>query len=139
MKSLIPSVILLSLTLSFCAKYKVYKNLEEAISEADKVEVLDLSGQKINSFPKELLKLPRLRRLSLSFNQIKEIPESIVQMKSLKVLGLVDNQITVLPDNISQLKGLRVLYLMKNPLSGGEKRRIKKALPDCRVYFKASE
>jgi Leucine-rich repeat (LRR) protein len=50
-------------------------------------------------------------------------------------LGLSFNRLTSLPDSIGNLTNLKRLALNFNPISDEEKVRIKKLLPNTKIYF----
>jgi hypothetical protein len=91
-------------------------SLEQALQKPDSTFRLDLRGQKLTSFPKEILQLKNLNELWLSKNQIKEIPEEIGQLTQLQNLDLSNNQIHSLPESLKKLTYLKKLNLTKNPL-----------------------
>jgi Leucine-rich repeat (LRR) protein len=96
---------------------KTYKSLEEALKVPEKVQSLDLGGQKLGVFPVDILKLPNLQKLVLYDNQIKEIPAEIRRLKHLKVIDLYNNQIESLPVEIAELDSLVRLDLGWNRFS----------------------
>ncbi|WP_161938834.1 leucine-rich repeat domain-containing protein, partial [Leptospira interrogans] len=57
------------------------------------------------------------------------------QLKNLQELNLDANQLTTIPKEIGQLQNLQTLYLRNNQFSIEEKKRIRKLLPKCQIYF----
>ena len=56
---------------------KTYTDLSQALKEQDKVQVLDLSNQRLTEIPDELYQLTNLTRLYLAGNQVETIPPEI--------------------------------------------------------------
>ena len=79
--------------------------------------------------------MKNLKALMLSDNQLTGIPDELVKLKNLEVLLLSENQLTELPLDIHKMKNLKTLVAIKNKFSPEEKERIKKALPNCKVYL----
>lgn len=70
---------------------------------------LDLSDNRLQSLPSEVLQLPSLRTLNLDRNKLEELPvptgtsRSIEGCPFLETLSAERNQLTVLPDSVSLL------------------------------------
>ena len=118
---------------------KCYTSIEDALAEKDKVECLDLTRQKLKSFPTEILEFKNLKVLILSKNKIEELPAEIGQLDSLHTLvayrngitdirflagapqlkhvDLSDNFIEEIPDEIEQCSSLEYLNLNMNVLA----------------------
>ena len=93
-------------------------------------------------FAKDLLELRKFGEgvfgvnvLDLSYNDLTAIPESIGQLQKLEVLYLFLNQLTTLPESIGQLHKLEWLWLRENPIPNAEQSRIRKLLPNCKIFF----
>lgn len=71
-------------------------------------------GGNYNSIPKEILKLPKLKRLSFTKNQLSKIPEELVYAENLEYLDLSSNHINVIPSFLNMLKKLKELNLSAN-------------------------
>jgi Leucine-rich repeat (LRR) protein len=99
------------------------------------LQLLNLNNQNIGRFDKKILLLAQLKELDLLGNQIKEVPKGIDKLRNLEQLDLQNNQLTKLPRQIKRCKSLRELYLQGNPIQAKEQEKIKKWLPDCKVYF----
>lgn len=112
----------------------------------------------MDSFPKQLFKIPTLKYLYLSktntytlsghferlanlevlileSNPISSIPANIYLAKKLRVVSLRNNQITKLPDTISQMENLALLDLRGNPMSKEYIEELRAMLPGCEVKF----
>ncbi len=112
----------------------------------------------LDSFPKEVFKIPSLTYLYLSGtntwritshferlsnlevlvlenNHLTELPFTIYKAYKLRILSLRGNNIMRLPDSISQLENLTILDLRGNPIDAEELEKIKLLLPGCQVRF----
>jgi Leucine-rich repeat (LRR) protein len=122
-------------------KEKVYRELDEAINNKEKVknlelydyegsfEKLALIGQMKNlqflsidesyldSLPDGIFQLPNLRTLSLINNKFRELPAGIGNLKTLEYLVMYDNEIESIPDWIGELRNLETLILPRNNIS----------------------
>jgi|GEM_PF-4477279 hypothetical protein len=99
------------------------------------LKILRLSHNRIAHLPPEIGELEDLEELDLSDNQLTHLPPEIGKLKNLEELDLSDNQLTHLPPEIGKLKKLKYLHLGGNPLPRSEKDKIKKLLPECRIYW----
>ncbi|MFW6046655.1 MAG: leucine-rich repeat domain-containing protein [Candidatus Woesearchaeota archaeon] len=81
------------------------------------ISKLDLSGQKLQKFPVEILNLNNLRKLNLSNNQISEIPKEISKLKMLENLDISNNNLNSLKANFFGLTRLKVLNLNNNQIT----------------------
>ncbi|MEX5537456.1 leucine-rich repeat-containing protein kinase family protein [Pseudomonas syringae] len=110
----------------------------EIFDLADTLEVLNLSGNRLNSLPDDLCRLTRLRVLFASDNAFTHLPESIGQCQQLQIVGLkanrieqvsaaalpprlrwlilTDNRIESLPDELGRRPDLQKLMLAGNRL-----------------------
>ena len=115
----------------------------EIFTLADSLEILDLSGNALQSLPDDLHRLTRLRVLFCSNNAFTELPSSIGRCAALEMVGfkanriahvpaaslppllrwliLTDNDIAELPDELGRRPHLQKLMLAGNRL---------RALPD---------
>lgn len=112
--------------------------LPPEIGKLKNLRLLDLGGNKLDSLPNEIINLINLRKLHLGGSPLKNLPEEIRKLIKLEKLNLLDIQgcqITELPLEISKLKNLKELRIMCNILSNDEKQKIKKLLPNCKIYF----
>jgi len=110
----------------------------------------------INSIPKEILKLKKLKSLKLVMNDIKEIPSYINLMKlvqldlsdnrdinidklkseTIEILNLNNCNLSYIPENIYKMKKLRVIGIEENPnISQKDIKMLKKQFPNCEIYW----
>jgi Leucine-rich repeat (LRR) protein len=112
----------------------------------------------MDSFPKELFKIPQLNYLNLyktntyflskhferlpnleiliiENNPISKIPFEIYKAQKLRFISLRNNKIEKLPDSISQLPELAFLDLRGNPMSTEEIEKLRALLPGCEIKF----
>ena len=92
---------------SLAKEPKTYYSLKDALDTPNKVEILNLNGRNLNTFPKKIFQLTHLKKLYLKDNQLGLLPKEIVSLNSLKELDLEDNNISLLPKEISKLKSLK--------------------------------
>jgi hypothetical protein len=77
---------------------------------------LDLHTNKIQSVPREIAHLKRLRRLNIAINEIDHIPPSLGGLTSLEWLNMNDNKLVHLPESIGDLKYLIKFGIVQNQL-----------------------
>lgn len=82
-----------------------------------RLEVLNLSGNKLTSIAATLGAITTLKELYLNGNQIKVLPPEIGDLSNLEKLNLSNNQLKRLVEDIGCLSKLEELNLMGNPLS----------------------
>ncbi|XP_065361108.1 leucine-rich repeat-containing protein 59 [Calliphora vicina] len=87
------------------------------IASFKRVNVLDLSSNRLMSLGKNIGTLTRLVKLDLSKNQIKFLPEDFGLLRNLRHLDLYNNQLEHLPLSFGDLTNLRYLDLKGNPLT----------------------
>ena len=100
--------------------YLVSRKLEDKPSPD--IQALDLSGQKLDTFPMEVLKYPNLRVLHIrgygtALNKFVSLPNELTQLKALRYLFLSYGRLSALPNNIGQLQSLKYLDLRGNQLT----------------------
>ena len=92
-------------------------DISVSTSKVPNLTVLDLSGNCLTEFPKELLKLGSLQSLDLSGNQLHEVLCEFQKMKSLKKLLLSDNNITNVTRNMFSIPKIEFLDLSNNEIN----------------------
>ncbi|OUM60697.1 hypothetical protein PIROE2DRAFT_62984 [Piromyces sp. E2] len=100
---------------------KTYSNREEriclnilptSIGNLNKLKILDLSYNKLESLPDSIGNLKNLNELNLSFNYLKTLPDSIGNLKNLEELDISHNySFSRLPYSIGNLENLKILRL----------------------------
>jgi Leucine-rich repeat (LRR) protein len=107
------------------------------IAELKNLEELNFTKAfKLKQLPPEICDLPKLKKLTVAWGGVlTAVPDSIGKLQELEVLDLGHNQLTTLPASIKELKKLKTLVLWANPISKTELARIKKMLPNTKIYF----
>jgi hypothetical protein len=77
---------------------------------------LDLRGNQLDEFPKEIGQLQKLEVLDLSYNNLVELPKEIGQLQNLVILRLGNNNLVELPKEIGKLQNLIELHIDHNQL-----------------------
>ncbi len=116
-----------------------FDNMEEAKQNPEKVYYLDLSLQKLKTFPVEIFTFTNLKELHLPYNYWASIPaEGWGKLTKLELLDLSGNYyLNKLPtDGLAQLKTLKSLLIKDNKLNAGEADKLTKALPHAKVESK---
>ena len=111
------------------------KLYDDYVNYLSNLKELDLEDNQLTSLPDWIGNLTNLEELNLNYNNLTSLPYSIGNLKNLERLYLHDNKLTSLPESIANLKNLRYLDLEYNPISDEEKERIKKLLPNTKIYF----
>ena len=99
---------------------------------ADHLEILDLSHNRLQSLPEDILKLTKLKVIFLSDNLFTEYPAVLGRMPNLEMVGLKANQIQKVAESALS-KNLRWLILTDNriealPESIGKLQRLQKLM-----------
>lgn len=89
---------------------------EEIYDLADTLEVLNLSGNRLESLPHDLPRLRKLRVIFCSDNRFTHVPEVLGECTALEMLGFKSNRVETLPA-ASLPQRLRWLILTDNRLS----------------------
>jgi leucine-rich repeat protein SHOC2 len=93
------------------------ETIPKEISELKNLESLDISGNQIKTIPKEFTELKNLKSLYLSRNKIDTISKEFKELKNLKSLYLSGNLIETIPNEISELKNLESLDISGNQIN----------------------
>ncbi len=95
---------------------KVNKNLEEALKTPEEVYQLDLSGQQLNSLPKNFKKLKNLKKLDLSDNKFTTLL-NFGKFDNLEYLDLSNNNLSSIPAFIDIIGDNRNVMADNNPVT----------------------
>lgn len=95
---------------------RVYKNLQVALQDPDKVFRLDLSNQELTRIPLEVFTLTYLEVLVLDGNNMQEVTFQIDKLPNLKLLSLKRNKLREFHIPKKCLDNLSELYLDQNQL-----------------------
>lgn len=126
-------------TFNDCASSGVtYYKLSEALKEADKVNKLDISMQKLTAISSDISKLKNLQCLDLSFNKFSTLPSEMKDLKRLKYLNLAGTRhLATVPEVVYQLDSLQVLDIQDHPEWSQEVfDLIVKKIPNVKVIVK---
>ncbi|EMO39105.1 LIC_11051 family fibronectin-binding protein [Leptospira noguchii] len=94
------------------------ETISPEISSLKNLTRIDVTKNKISSFPNIGATLESVTDLSLSKNQLTQIPEALTQFPNLKSLGLSDNQLEEIPaDLFENFQKLETLSLSNNRIS----------------------
>lgn len=111
-----------------------FNDLEEAKANPDKVYYLDLSLQKLRTFPKEILEFKNVKKLFLPYNYWSSIPDEIGTLSKVETLDLSGNYyMNHLPAGLGKLKNLKEFTIKDHKLVAGEIEKFRKMLPSCKV------
>lgn len=94
----------------------IYRSIEEIKAHPERVFRLNLSKQKLDTFPPEIFECTNLIELDLSKNKIEEIPPQIGRLINLEKLSMANNGLVHLPKEIGKLTQLKYLGLNRNIL-----------------------
>jgi hypothetical protein len=111
------------------------KEIPSAIGNLSNLDTLRLTLGVFRKFPTEVAKLQKLRYLDLTDSYMSDI-DNLTSLKSLNHLLLYGCGLSKLPNDIGALSNLQFIGLVGNNLDSLEINRIKKALPNCEVYFR---
>jgi Leucine-rich repeat (LRR) protein len=98
------------------------------------LDTLRLTLGAFGKFPYEVANLKNLRFLDLTDTFMSDI-NNLMTLKNLNQLWLYGCGLSKLPDNIGNLSNLKFIGLVGNNLDISEVNRIRKALPNCKVYY----
>lgn len=80
------------------------------------LELLGLSGNRLQSLPTEIVNQTKLRELYLKQNQFEVFPPEICVLRNLVIIDLDENRLTALPEEIGSLIQLQRFYVAHNSL-----------------------
>ena len=98
------------------------------------LDTLRLTLGTFTKFPDEIANLKSLRFIDLTDSYMSDI-DNLMTLKNLNQLWLYGCGLSRLPDNIGNLSNLKFIGLVGNNLDSSEVNRIRKALPNCEVYY----
>ena len=90
--------------------------LPSTIGELEKLQILDLSGNRFQALPEFICDLPHLSHLVISDNDLNHLPDRIGELENLQYLDAGTNKLHLLPETIGDLTRLSVLVLEDNEL-----------------------
>ncbi len=96
------------------SNYIVYVSIKEANAEPENVEILDLTGQELSDFPKDILKYTNLKELTLTNLGLTDLPEALGNLQYLQRINLDGNDLTRLPTSLKNLKCLKTIFVRGN-------------------------
>jgi Leucine-rich repeat (LRR) protein len=105
-----------------------------AIGNLVNLDTLRLTLGLFGRLPKEVSNLKNLRFLDLTDSYMTDI-DNLMALKNLNQLLLYGCGLSKLPANIGNLNKLKFIGLVGNNLDSSEVRRIRRALPNCKVYY----
>lgn len=88
-------------------------DFERSLRKLKLVKVVDVHGEGLTEFPKEISRFTLVRYLSFRNTKIKVIPSSIQKLSYLETLDLKQTDVTELPQEISHLQNLCHLLVYK--------------------------
>ena len=94
-----------------------YTDLNQAISEFDKVLSIDVASQKIDKLPNEIERLNKIVSCNLLGNEFKSFPLELTKLITLDEISLSSNELTEVTPEIGKLKNLRILIMNNNRLT----------------------
>lgn len=103
-------------TVNITINEKNITNIGSNIQNFRKLQILDLSKNKIKTIPETIKTITTLKTLNLSENLFDIFPLSICKIKNLNHLGLSSNKIQIMPNEIGELKQLLSLHFNHNRL-----------------------
>ena len=93
-----------------------YSTCEVSLGLAGNFKNEYIHRTKIQSIPKELFNLKKIKKFDCSNNNLISIPKEISKFQNLISLNISHNNINVLPDSIGELTNLEELNLSSNEL-----------------------
>lgn len=93
---------------------KVFFSIENGLQAPEQVIRLDLTRERLKTFPDEILQFTNLQELVLNRNKLDSLPQSITQLKHLTILRANRNEIDSFPAYLCKLNKLVILDLSNN-------------------------
>jgi len=116
----------------------IYNNVDTNLCQLSQLQWLSLYRYNLKKLPKEIACLSNLQYLDLGTNPNLNWEHTLRLLalnSNLKILNLSENNLEHLPENIRNLLSLKELWLVDNNFSESEQIKIKKTLPNIKVYF----
>jgi Leucine-rich repeat (LRR) protein len=110
------------------------KEIPSEIKNLVLLDTLEISLATFDELPDEISTLKNLRYISLTDCNISNI-DNLTLLTNLNQLLLYGDRVEHLPMNIGNLKNLKFLGLRGNLIHKAELERVKRALPNCTVYY----
>lgn len=110
-------------------------SLPKRIGTLTHLQILNVSGNKLTELPDSIGELKNLKKLIASRNLLYALPKRIGDLENLEILDLWENNLSVFPEEMSKLKKLRWLDLRVILLNDEDQERIRKMLPNTKIYF----
>ena len=96
----------------------VFKSMEEAMVNPDRVYRLDLTRDKLEKVPEGIKEFKNLNELILAKNKLLELPDFLVELKFLQRLSVAKNKFEVFPPQICRMTELIHLNVSQNLIPG---------------------
>jgi len=109
---------------------RVYTSLVKAMENPSVVLRLDLSKQRLGSFPEELFSLTNLQELRLNKCRLSELPNRFHELPNLQRIQCQHNELDTIPSSIMSLINLKTLDLSDNFIE-----IIPSGLPKCKIVM----
>lgn len=122
----------------------VFTRLKSALKQPNLVYKLNLSGQSLKKFPKEILMFRNLFELNIGVKEIykkkgkaasKKYPPNHISSFDWLFYKIKVNEIYLIPDEIGQLDKLRLLNITGNKISNENMARLNALLPNCQIVY----
>lgn len=114
------------------------KELPEEIGTLTNLQVLNISGNKLQYLPDSIGELKNLKKFVGSRNSLVALPKRIGDLQNLEILDIWENELSTFPDELSKLKKLRWMDLRVILLNDEDQERIRKLLPNAKIFFSPS-
>ncbi len=113
-------------------------SLPEQIGLLTNLQILNVMGNKLLYLPDSIGELKNLKKIVGSRNSLLAIPKRIGDCENLEILDLWENDISTFPEELSKLKKLRWMDLRVILLNDEDHERIRKLLPNTKIFFSPS-